>query len=99
MRWTRIEFHGSFPDGAVLPVFKGSMLRGALGFALKRTVCAVRVKVCEPCLLRPSCVYARIFEAKPDPEQRAGQVNLPHPYILDPSPIDREQYDKGDAFH
>ena len=25
MRWTRIEFHGSFPDGAVLPVFKGSM--------------------------------------------------------------------------
>ena len=61
MRWTRIEFHGSFPEGAVLPTFKGSMLRGALGFALKRTVCAVRVKVCEPCLLRPSCVYARIF--------------------------------------
>jgi hypothetical protein len=57
------------------------------------------VKVCEPCLLRPTRVYARIFEAKPDPEQRAGRVNLPHPYILDPSPIDREQYDKGDAFH
>lgn len=99
MRWTRIEFHGSFPEGAMLPTFKGSMLRGALGFALKRTVCAVRVKVCEPCLLRPSCVYARIFEAKPDPEQRAGQVNLPHPYVLDSSPMDRETYVKGDAFH
>jgi len=98
MRWTRIEFHGSFPDGAVLPVFKGSMLRGALGFALKRTVCAVRVKVCEPCLLRPSCVYARIFEAKPDPEQRAGQVNLPHPYVLDSSSMDRETYVIGAAF-
>ena len=99
MRWARFEFHGSFPEGAVLPTFKGSMLRGALGFALKRTVCAVRVKVCEPCLLRPTCVYPRIFEAKPDPEQRAGQVNLPHPYVLDPSPMDREDYALGDSFH
>ena len=24
-------------------------------------------------------MYARIFKAKPDPEQRAGQVNFPHP--------------------
>ena len=53
MRWARIEFHGSFPEGAALPTFKGSLLRGVLGHALKRTVCTVRVKVCEPCLLRP----------------------------------------------
>lgn len=99
MRWARIEFHGSFPEGATLPTFKGSLLRGVLGHALKRTVCAVRVKVCEPCLLRPTCVYARIFEPKPDPEQRAGQVNRPHPYVLDSSPMSREGYAAREAFH
>ena len=74
------------------------MLRGSMGHALKSTVCAVRVKICEPCLLRTNCVYARIFEVKPNLDQPTNQVNLPHPYVLDGSSINRQFYKAGEEF-
>ncbi len=88
------EFHRD----TELPRFKGSMLHGAMGHALKSTVCAVRVKVCETCLLRPTCVYARVFEVKPNPDQATSQVNLPHPYVLDGSEMSKQFYETGERF-
>ena len=87
-----------FQRDTELPPFKGSMLRGSMGHALKSTVCAVRVKICEPCLLRTNCVYARIFEVKPNLDQSTNQVNLPHPYVLDGSSINRQFYKAGEEF-
>jgi len=66
------------------------MLRGALGHSLKNTICAVRIKQCDGCLLRSHCLYARIFEFKPY-EKKDGfpQVGMPHPYVLEyPSEIE-----------
>lgn len=79
-----LTFECQFSQPISLPAFKGSMLRGALGHALKATVCAVRVKVCDACLLRSSCLYARFFEYKPNPDpQRLQQAGMPHPYVLE----------------
>ena len=54
------------------------MLRGALGFALKRTVCTVRVKVCEPCLLRLLRAVAAKTPVAPDLTADRGLVTLQH---------------------
>ena len=83
MKYAKFEINTQFHQETPLPYFKGSMLRGAMGHALKATICAVRVKVCETCILRPTCLYARIFEVKPDHEKQTGQANFPHPYVLE----------------
>ena len=43
MRYSRYDVRGKFLKNTELPLFKGSMLRGAMGHSLKSTVCAVRV--------------------------------------------------------
>ena len=78
-----LEWDCQFERDTLLPAFKGSMLRGALGHALKSVVCAVREKDCDRCLLRKNCLYARIFEYKPNRQKEASQAAFPHPYVLE----------------
>lgn len=73
---------------ARLPPFKGSMLRGAFGHALRRSVCAMGPdQPCETCRLRRACVYTRIFETfiedTPPPFLR-GLPTSPRPYVFEP---------------
>ena len=50
-------------EPAVLPEYHGSMLRGAFGHALRRTVCTMGPRQpCVSCQLRRACAYTRIFE-------------------------------------
>jgi len=73
-----------------LPGFKGSLLRGAFGHALRRTVCVFSPDVpCPACSLRHACAYPRIFEprigeAEPPPFLR-GLSEAPRPYIFEPA--------------
>lgn len=64
--------------------FLGSAWRGALGHALKRTVCVTRQKECESCLLYRTCVYPYMFETPPpqDSELMRRYRSVPHPYVL-----------------
>jgi hypothetical protein len=77
---------------ARLVPFHGSMLRGAFGHALKRTVCALpQEPLCAECRLRHECAYAQIFET---PIEKAGPrgttpflqgvATAPHPYLFEP---------------
>ncbi|HEY4575714.1 MAG TPA: hypothetical protein VIJ26_17175, partial [Thermoanaerobaculia bacterium] len=73
---------------ARLPPFKGSMLRGAFGHALRRSVCAMGPEqACESCRLRRMCVYTRVFETfvedTPPPFLR-GLPTSPRPYVFEP---------------
>ena len=92
-----LDWHCRFESATTLPAFKGSMLRGTLGHALKSTVCAVRIKICDKCLLRHNCLYARIFEYKPNPHVESSQVALPHPYVLEYA-TEEKTYDTADIF-
>ncbi|MBW2328572.1 MAG: hypothetical protein JRF04_02970 [Deltaproteobacteria bacterium] len=60
----RYTFHCRFTSKARLPDYLGSTLRGALGWALKKTSCALRRQQCPTCLLREQCAYAWIFETE-----------------------------------
>ncbi|MBL6985162.1 MAG: CRISPR system precrRNA processing endoribonuclease RAMP protein Cas6 [Candidatus Thioglobus sp.] len=98
MEYAHYNIVSIFEKETKLSSFKGSMMRGALGHALKDIVCAVRVKVCDSCLLRFTCIFPRIFEPKPASDKKSEQANRPHPYILDSHKMDRGYYKAGDEF-
>src|SRR3954471_6392565 len=75
-------------EPAVLPDYHGSMLRGAFGHALRRTVCVMGpAQACASCQLRRAGVYTRIFETcvedAPPPFLR-GIDQAVRPYVFEP---------------
>jgi len=81
-------------EPAHLPPYKGSMLRGAFGHALRRAVCAMGPEQpCPTCPLRLACVYPRLFESliegEPPPFLR-GLPTAPRPYVFEPADEQRE---------
>lgn len=79
---------------AHLPAYKGSLLRGAFGHALRRIACAFGPdQPCATCRLRRACVYTRLFETfiegEPPPFLR-GLPTSPRPYIFEPQGEDRD---------
>ena len=71
-------------EGFRKPEFAGSMLRGAFGGALKRTVCVMRLRDCAGCPLEHACVYTTVFETRPSPGRglMTRYDRAPHPYVL-----------------
>ena len=94
------SFSCLFTEPAILPPYKGSTFRGVFGRALKKTVCALRLKECNECLLKSKCLYASVFETKEavDLPQGARVSSPPHPFVIEPPLDDRTQYEKGDSF-
>jgi hypothetical protein len=92
--YLRLAFTLRAQAPARLPPFKGSMLRGAFGHALRRTVCAMGPQQpCESCRLRRACVYTRIFETfieGPPPPLLRGLPTSPRPYIFEPRDEQRD---------
>lgn len=64
------------------PTFDGSMIRGALGHALKRLVCVMRRPECSGCPLENTCMYVSIFETRAGAQAPARFVRPPHPFVL-----------------
>jgi hypothetical protein len=86
----RLRFDLSAQQEANLPAFKGSLLRGAFGHALRRTVCVMGPQQpCPTCMLRKQCAYPRIFETIIEPEDKVprflrGLPTGPQPYVFEP---------------
>ncbi|MGH9361467.1 MAG: hypothetical protein ACRD2T_06075, partial [Thermoanaerobaculia bacterium] len=86
-------------ESAHLPPYHGSMLRGAFGHALRRSVCAMGpAQPCVSCQLRRACVYTRLFETfieeEPPPFLR-GLPTAPRPYVIEPR-SGRTEFAPGD---
>lgn len=75
-----------------LPAYAGSAWRGALGHALKRTLCVTREPRCDACLLYRSCVYPYVFETPPpaDATKLRKYPAAPHPFVVEPWPDCRQ---------
>lgn len=80
----RYRLHFSAEESLQLRGFMGSAWRGALGHALRKTVCVTRERECEKCILFESCVYPYIFETPPpkNSEFMRRYRTVPHPYVL-----------------
>ncbi|NLH62292.1 MAG: CRISPR system precrRNA processing endoribonuclease RAMP protein Cas6 [Ignavibacteriales bacterium] len=82
-------------DSLNVPEYKGAMIRGAFGYAFKKVTCITRMKECEPCMLKDTCSYFKIFETeKPDNNifYLRGVKKIPHPFVLQPPPDSRRVY-------
>lgn len=80
-----------------LPHYAGSTWRGALGDALRRSVCTLPQTTCEGCLLQSSCVYHRVFETPAGREPLLAKgTSAPHPFILHPLQSSGQSYAVGD---
>lgn len=66
--------------------FPGSAWRGALGHALKRTVCMTRLPRCRECALYHSCAFPYFFDTPPPPgsSKMRRYETAPHPFVLRP---------------
>ena len=88
--YQRLRFCLAARQEAFLPSFKGSLLRGAFGHALRRTVCVMGPQQpCPTCMLRKQCVYPRLFETLIEPEDKVprflrGLPTAPRPYVFEP---------------
>jgi hypothetical protein len=103
MQIASYQFTCRFNSQAVLPVFKGSTLRGGLGHALKRIACALRQQECQDCLLHQTCAYSFLFERKKDHSRVSATSKIryvapPHPYILCPPEENKRVYEVGELF-
>ena len=98
----RLRFTLEAEEPAWMPPFQGSMLRGAFGHALRRTVCAMGPgQICASCPLRRACAYTRIFEpfveGEPPPFLR-GIDQAVRPYVFES--LGREGLlEPGEPFH
>jgi len=88
--YLRLRFRLTARQEAFLPSFKGSLLRGAFGHALRRTVCVMGPQQpCPTCMLRKQCVYPRLFETLIEPDDKVprflrGLPTGPQPYVFEP---------------
>jgi hypothetical protein len=95
----RYQFNCRMLDPLKLNVYAGSMLRGAFGRALRKSVCVTRMTDCKGCLLYRQCAYPRIFETPPPPYaafQKFSQI--PNAFIIEPPPMGRRELAAGDPF-
>jgi hypothetical protein len=72
-----------------LPAYKGSMLRGAFGHALRKAVClAGPDQPCATCLLRHACYHTQIFEPVYEgvvPPPLVDLPIIPRTYLFEPN--------------
>lgn len=89
----RYRAHFDCPAPARSSDFPANAWRGALGHALKRTVCVTRQADCRACLLYCSCLYPYFWDTPPHPgaEKMRKYETAPHPFVLIAEPEHPEQ--------
>lgn len=95
-----LRFNLISTETARLPAFKGSLLRGVFGNALRRTVCVMGPKqLCSECFLNRQCVNTKIFETfifEEPPRFLRGLNTAPKPFILF-CPDERREYQPDES--
>ena len=94
VRHVRLRFTLRSEGPARLPGFKGSLLRGAFGHALRQAACAFGPQQeCRDCALRSACTYTRLFETFVEgelPPFLHGVETSPRPYVIEPATAERD---------
>ena len=82
----------------VLPPYKGSVFRGALGNAFRKVVCPEPRGICARCPVGAQCLYARFLEPSPPASYPDASRfrQAPPPYVLNPPLTNRRAFHPGD---
>jgi CRISPR/Cas system endoribonuclease Cas6 (RAMP superfamily) len=97
----KLKLYLTAKDPIYLPPFSGSVFRGSFGAAFRRTCCVTHQKHCSHCMMKTSCVYARIFETADGHVAPTGYKlhDYPRPFIIEPPFLRNNHYKKGDTLH
>jgi hypothetical protein len=84
-------------DRLFLPVYKGAVLRGGLGWTLKNLVCVRKDRDCADCLISQRCSYFRIFETPVpvDAQMMRKYPFAPHPFVITPPLDTKREFDNS----
>ncbi|HSR51719.1 MAG TPA: CRISPR system precrRNA processing endoribonuclease RAMP protein Cas6 [Acidobacteriota bacterium] len=96
LRLARVRYRFEALQPLRLPTYKGSTFRGALGKALKRTLCLRhRLPSCDGCHLMEACRYPDLFETRFSP-RRNGRHPIPTPpFVLIPPDTPETDFETG----
>ncbi|MGQ9652279.1 MAG: CRISPR system precrRNA processing endoribonuclease RAMP protein Cas6 [Phycisphaerae bacterium] len=97
VRFIDLVFGIWFEDAGVLPSYRGTTIRGAFGYALRKIVCAVPGGQCATCLLGSRCAFPVVFEGR-SPANRSFMTKYPHipqPFVLRTSLSEPRQVEAG----
>ncbi|MFH1620331.1 MAG: CRISPR system precrRNA processing endoribonuclease RAMP protein Cas6 [bacterium] len=93
----RLKVTLHFREPGLLPLYKGSMLRGNFGRAFKQAVCVDRARQCSECVSVAACAYLYVFET-PVPKHAARMKKYPtapHPFIITPLDGGHRHFEQG----
>lgn len=85
MEFAVYRFNCRLDSPALMPPFKGSTIRGALGRALKKEACVLDNDDCSGCLVAQRCLYPQVFEKKSTTAFYMGKPRsfpAPHPFVI-----------------
>jgi len=90
------EFECRFLNNAELPKWKGRILRGSIGYHMKKFSCPNPSMNCTSCTFFTKCPYGYIFRTRSKTLILSKLTGITEPYTLKP-PVDRKtRYEKGD---
>ena len=98
MKYLEVSFVCQMQSCGFFYAYNGSMLRGALGGSLRRTVCMTQKKDCTQCMLAATCIFPRLFTAAAAPEKCGTAPMIPPPFCLLPSLEGQRVYEAGENF-
>ncbi|KPL90183.1 CRISPR system precrRNA processing endoribonuclease RAMP protein Cas6 [Herpetosiphon geysericola] len=83
-----------FLKDAILPRWKGALLRGGWGRALSATFCDVNCE--QPAQCSRNCPYRVLFTPEATPGQIVGVRDAPRPFVVRPPLADQTHFRRGD---
>lgn len=90
-----LVFHIVFEDKALLPAWKGSLLRGSIGGVLSK-VCGSEKLNCARCGLWSKCAYGYLYRARSKGIVLKGISGFSKPFVLKPPLTLAKQFNPGD---
>jgi hypothetical protein len=94
----RYQFNCRVLQSLSLNRYSGSMLRGAFGHALRKSVCVTGMNDCKTCLLYRQCTYPKIFETPPLHSEFQQFSQIPNAFVIEPPPMGCRQLQSGENF-
>jgi len=89
-------FELEFKELAKLPVWKGNLIRGVLGYNLRKLYCIDDSRNCHECNLLFKCPYGYLFRTTTKGLTLKKLKHYTKPYVIKPPLESKSMYNKGD---